>query len=34
MGAPNTGLFTSTTDEWPTPPRLFAALDAEFGGSA
>ena len=30
MGAPNTGLFTSTTDEWPTPPRLFAALDAEF----
>ena len=30
MGAPNPGMFASTTDEWPTPPRLFAALDAEF----
>ena len=30
MGAVGPGMFASTTDEWPTPPRLFAALDAEF----
>lgn len=30
MGTVNVGLFTSTTDEWPTPPDLFATLDAEF----
>ena len=27
----NTGLYTSDTPEWHTPPDLFAALDAEFG---
>ena len=31
MGAPNPGLYSSATDEWPTPAPLFAALDAEFG---
>lgn len=31
MGSPNEGMFTSTTDEWPTPQDLFDALDAEFG---
>lgn len=31
MGTVNVGLFTSTTDEWPTPPELFATLNAEFG---
>lgn len=30
MGTTNAGLFTSTTDEWPTPQVLFDALDAEF----
>lgn len=30
MGTVNIGMFTSTTDEWPTPPELFDALDAEF----
>ena len=30
MGRPGPGMFASTTDEWPTPARLFAALDAEF----
>lgn len=31
MGTVNSGLFTSTTDEWPTPDDLFSALDTEFG---
>lgn len=31
MGTVNEGMFTSTTDEWPTPQELFDALDAEFG---
>jgi hypothetical protein len=30
MGTVNAGLFTSTTDEWPTPAELFDALDKEF----
>jgi len=30
MGTVNAGLFTSTTDEWPTPPDLFATLNREF----
>jgi phage N-6-adenine-methyltransferase len=30
MGTPNAGLFSSTTDEWPTPAELFEALDREF----
>jgi len=30
MGTVNAGLFTSTTDEWPTPADLFRTLDAEF----
>lgn len=30
MGTVNTGLFTSTTDEWPTPDSLFASLNQEF----
>jgi phage N-6-adenine-methyltransferase len=30
MGSPNAGLFTSVTDEWPTPRELFACLDREF----
>ena len=25
-----TGLFSSRTDEWATPAKLFADLDAEF----
>lgn len=31
MGTVNLGMFTSTTDDWPTPRDLFDALDAEFG---
>jgi len=31
MGTVNSGMFTSETNEWPTPGELFAALDAEFG---
>lgn len=31
MGTVNAGLFTSTTDEWPTPDDLFRALHDEFG---
>lgn len=31
MGTTNLGLFTSTTDEWPTPNDLFEELDREFG---
>lgn len=31
MGTVNAGMFTSTTDDWPTPRDLFDALDAEFG---
>lgn len=31
MGTTNMGLFTSTTDEWPTPQDLFDTLDSEFG---
>lgn len=30
MGTVNRGLFTSTTDEWPTPKPLFDKLDNEF----
>lgn len=30
MGTVNAGLFTSTTDEWPTPQDLFDTLHAEF----
>ncbi|MEX3655273.1 phage N-6-adenine-methyltransferase [Mycolicibacterium fortuitum] len=30
MGTVNRGLFTSTTDEWPTPIDLFRELNAEF----
>lgn len=30
MGTVNAGLFTSTTDEWPTPQDLFDTLNAEF----
>lgn len=30
MGTANQGMFTSTTDDWPTPRRLFDALNAEF----
>ena len=31
MGTVNAGLFTSTTDEWPTPQDLYDTLHAEFG---
>lgn len=31
MGSPNAGLFTSTTEEWPTPGPFFDTLDREFG---
>lgn len=31
VGTVNEGMFTSTTDDWPTPRDLFDALDAEFG---
>lgn len=31
MGTVNSGLFTSTTDEWPTPQGFFDTLAAEFG---
>lgn len=31
MGTVNSGFFTSTTDQWPTPQPFFDALDAEFG---
>ncbi|MCS4277924.1 site-specific DNA-methyltransferase (adenine-specific) [Mycetocola sp. BIGb0189] len=30
MGTVNSGLFTSSTDEWPTPADLFETLDREF----
>lgn len=30
MGTVNAGLFTSTTDEWPTPQDLFDTLNDEF----
>ncbi|MDF9748654.1 DNA N-6-adenine-methyltransferase [Arthrobacter sp. ES3-54] len=30
MGTVNAGLFTSTTDDWPTPLDLFDTLDEEF----
>lgn len=30
MGTVNAGLFTSTTDEWPTPQEFFDAISAEF----
>ena len=30
MGTVNAGLFTSTTDEWPTPQILFDSLHDEF----
>lgn len=30
MGTINAGLFSSATDEWPTPDDLFANLDSEF----
>lgn len=30
MGTVNRGLFTSTTDEWPTPQPIFDTLNAEF----
>jgi phage N-6-adenine-methyltransferase len=30
MGTVNAGLFTSTTDDWPTPGDLFDALNQEF----
>jgi site-specific DNA-methyltransferase (adenine-specific) len=30
MGTVNAGMFTSTTDDWPTPADLFEALDREF----
>jgi phage N-6-adenine-methyltransferase len=30
LGTVNRGLFTSTTDEWPTPQDIFDTLDAEF----
>lgn len=30
MGTVNAGMFTSTTDDWPTPADLFDALDREF----
>lgn len=31
MGTVNSGLFTSTSDDWPTPQALFDALNREFG---
>lgn len=31
MGTINKGLFTSNTDEWPTPDDLYQTLHAEFG---
>lgn len=30
MGTVNAGMFTSTTDDWPTPRDLFETLDREF----
>lgn len=31
MGTVNEGLFSSTTEEWPTPDDFFGTLDTEFG---